>query len=56
VVADETSPAAGEDWAKIIWHERLITFQMAEVMVPHALFQQVLYAIAALRPLPPVRC
>jgi Transposase DDE domain group 1 len=43
--------------AKIVRHGRSITFQMAEVMVPRALFQQVLGAIAALRPSPPsVRC
>jgi hypothetical protein len=35
---------------------RSITFQMAEVMVPRALFGQILDAIAALRPLPPARC
>jgi hypothetical protein len=42
--------------AKIVRHGRSITFQMAGVMVPRALFQQILDAIAALRPLPPVRC
>ena len=42
--------------AKIIRHGRSITFQMAEVMVPRALFQKILAAIAALRPLPPARC
>ena len=42
--------------AKIVLHGRLITFQMAEVMVPRALFQKILAAIAALRPLPPARC
>jgi DDE family transposase len=42
--------------AKIVRHGRSITFQMAEVMVPRTLFQQILDAIAALRPLPPVRC
>ena len=42
--------------AKIVRHGRSITFQMAEVMVPRALVQQILDAIAALRPLPPVRC
>ncbi|MDA8051522.1 MAG: transposase [Rhodospirillales bacterium] len=42
--------------AKSIRHGRSITFQMAEVMVPRALFQQILDAIAMLRPLPPVRC
>jgi hypothetical protein len=42
--------------AKIVRHGRSITFQMAEVMVPRALFQKILAAIAALRPLPPTRC
>ena len=42
--------------AKIVGHGRSITFQMAEVMVPRALFQKILAAIAALRPLPPARC
>jgi hypothetical protein len=39
-----------------IRHGRSITFQMAEVMVPRGLFQGILDAIAALRPLPAVRC
>ena len=39
--------------AKIIRHGRSVAFQMAEVMVPRALFCQILDAIAALRPLPP---
>ena len=42
--------------AKIVRHGRSITFQMAEVMVPRALFQKILAAIAALRPVPPARC
>jgi hypothetical protein len=42
--------------AKIVRHGRSITFQMAEVMVSRGLFQQILDAIAALRPLPPARC
>ena len=42
--------------AKIVRHGRSITFQMAEVMVPRTLFQEILGAIAALRPLPPARC
>jgi hypothetical protein len=42
--------------AKIVRHGRSITLQMAEVMVPRDLFQQILDAIAALRPSPPVRC
>ena len=42
--------------AKIVRHGRSIAFQMAEVMVPHALFRQVLTAIAPLRPKAPHRC
>ncbi len=42
--------------AKIVRHGRSITFQMAEVMVSRGLFQEILDAIAALRPLPAVRC
>ena len=42
--------------AKIVRHGRSITFQMAEVMVSRGLFQRILDAIAALRPLPPARC
>jgi hypothetical protein len=42
--------------AKIVHHSRSIAFQMAEVMVPRRLFQQVLGAIAALRPEAPDRC
>ena len=42
--------------AKIVRHGRSITFQMTEVIVSRGLFQQVLDAIAALRPLPAVRC
>ena len=42
--------------AKIVRHGRSITFQMAEVMVPRGLFQQILTAIAALRPLPVALC
>jgi hypothetical protein len=42
--------------AKIVRHGRSITFQMAEVMVSRGLFQHILDAIAALRPLPPARC
>jgi hypothetical protein len=38
--------------ARIVHHGRSITFQMAEVMVSRRLFQQVLAAIAALRPSP----
>ena len=42
--------------AKIVRHGRSIAFQMAEVMVPRALFGQILDAIAALRPEAPCRC
>jgi hypothetical protein len=42
--------------AKIVRYSRSITFQMAEVMVPRALFENILSTIAALRPLPPARC
>ncbi len=42
--------------ARIVRHGRSVIFQMAEVAVPRALFQTVLGAIAALRPLPPARC
>ena len=42
--------------AKIVRHGRSIAFQMAEVAVPRALFQEILSAIAALRPSPPARC
>ena len=42
--------------AKIVRHGRSSTFQTAGVMVPRALFQKILTAIAALRPLPPARC
>src|ERR671927_1782307 len=42
--------------ARIVRHPRSVTFQMAEVMVSRSLFQQILAAIAALRPSPPARC
>ncbi|MDA0224487.1 MAG: transposase, partial [Proteobacteria bacterium] len=42
--------------ARIVGHGRYVTFQMAEVMVSRGLFQQILDAITALRPLPPARC
>ena len=43
--------------AKIVRHGHSIIFQMAEVMVPRALFEQILNAIAALRPSQPLaRC
>jgi hypothetical protein len=41
--------------AKIVRHGRSVTFQMAEVMVPRELFQQILAAIATLRA-SPARC
>jgi hypothetical protein len=41
---------AGEDGAKIVRHARSVVFQMAEVAVPRALFQEILSAIAALPP------
>ncbi len=42
--------------ARIVRHGQSVIFQMAEVAVPRALFQEILGAIATLRPLPPVRC
>ena len=42
--------------AKIVRQGRSIGFQMAEVMDSRGLFQEILDAIAALRPLPAVRC
>ena len=42
--------------ARIVRHGRSVTFQMAEAMVSRSLFQQILAAIAALRPTPPARC
>jgi hypothetical protein len=42
--------------AKIVRHGRSVVFQMAEVMVSRGLFRRMLDAIAALRPLPSVRC
>jgi hypothetical protein len=42
--------------ARIVRHGRSVTFQMAEVMVSRSLFQQILAAVAALRPSPPARC
>ncbi len=44
--------------ARIVRHGRAVTFQLAEFLVPHALFRQILAAIAALRPPlpPPARC
>jgi len=42
--------------AKIVRHGRSLAFQMAEVMVSRALFQQILMAIAGLQPEAPRRC
>jgi len=42
--------------ARFVRHGRSISFQMAEVMLPRGLFQTILGAIAALRPLPPALC
>jgi hypothetical protein len=43
--------------ARIVRHGRSIAFQMAEVVVSRGPFQDILAAIAALRPLPPLaRC
>ena len=42
--------------AKIVRHGRSIAFQMAEIMEPRALFQQILTAIVALRPEARRRC
>jgi DDE family transposase len=42
--------------AKTARRGRSITFQMAEVMLPRGPFQEILAAIAALRPAPPARC
>lgn len=40
----------------IVRHERSIMSQMADVMAPRTLFQQILSAVAILRPAPPARC
>jgi hypothetical protein len=42
--------------AKIVRHGRSIAFQMADVMMPRDLFQKILGAIAALRPLSVALC
>jgi hypothetical protein len=39
--------------AQIVWRGHSVAFQMAEVMVPRALFRQIRYAIVALRSVPP---
>jgi hypothetical protein len=41
--------------AKIVRHGRPVTFQTAEAIVPRDMYQKILAAIAALRPLPPTR-
>jgi hypothetical protein len=43
--------------AKIVRHARYVTFQMAEVAIPHHLFREILRRIARLRasPLAPAR-
>jgi hypothetical protein len=48
-------PAHSDDHAARASGEAII-FQMAEVMVPRDLFQKIITAIAALRPLRPARC
>ena len=42
--------------AKVVWHNRYVTFQMAEVAVPRDLFQEIPRLIDALRLRPPTRC
>jgi hypothetical protein len=42
--------------ARLVRHARSVTFQMAEVVVPRSLFQQILAAITALRPPPSAHC
>jgi hypothetical protein len=42
--------------AKIVRHGRCVIFQMAAVAVLRDMFQKILAAIAALRPLPSARC
>jgi hypothetical protein len=39
--------------AKVVRHGRYVIFQMAEVVVPRELFQEILRLIAELRPQPP---
>jgi len=41
---------------RFVHHGRSINFRMADVVVPRGLFQTILGAIAALRPLPLARC
>ena len=42
--------------ATIARHGRSISFQMAEVIVPHALFQQIIAVLATPLPMTPARC
>ena len=53
-----TAPHDGlfETSARIVCDNRSAIFQTAETAVPCALFQQILTAIAALRPMPQARC
>jgi hypothetical protein len=39
--------------AKVVAHGRYVTFQLAEVAVPRALFAEILRRIEQLRPRPP---
>ncbi len=39
--------------AKVVAHGRYVTFQLAEVAVPHDLFRKILRLIHELRPKPP---
>ena len=38
--------------AKVVWHGRYITFQLAEVAIPRSLFANILRLIDGLRPAP----
>ncbi len=38
--------------AKVVAHGRYVTFQLAEVAVPSALFAEILHLIDGLRPVP----
>ncbi len=42
--------------AKVVRHDRYITFQKAEVAVLRNLIQEILRVIDGLRPRPPTRC
>ncbi len=39
--------------AKVVAHGRYVTFQLAEVAVPRALFAEILRRVDGLRPAPP---